>query len=168
MTTQTQSMPLPDVSTPQHEITIRSATLADLHSIAMMTWEILVVTNRSKLYRFEDSLAGVRLAFEDNSNGQYIIAVNGQRIVGQLKLTRQYNDLLMGDEAWIEHVFIHTNYRRQKIYDRLHAHTVELAQQWNAKRLSLHVVGSNERAKRAYEKQGMSPTGFWMTQSLND
>ncbi|WP_417385631.1 GNAT family N-acetyltransferase [Gimesia sp.] len=152
----------------QSEVQIRTATRHDVPLITMMTWEILVVTNRADRYRFEESLAGVQRIFSGNSQDLYILATVGSRVIGQLKLARQYNDLLMGDEAWIEHVFIHSEFRGRKIYDQLHAHAVALCQQWGAKRLSLHVVDTNERARRAYEKQGMLATGFWMTQSLEN
>tara|TARA_R110002111_G_scaffold260867_1_gene332900 strand:+ start:5925 stop:6425 length:501 start_codon:yes stop_codon:yes gene_type:complete len=150
--------------TSSETILIRAANNDDLPLIAIMTWEILVVTGRTDGYQFEKMLQGVRHMFAKSDQCRYLVALSGTRMVGQLKLTKQFNDLYCAEEGFVEHVFIHPEFRGQRIYDRMHQRALQMCGEWNLRRMALHVVGTNTQAKRAYEKQGMWATGFWMTQ----
>lgn len=132
----------------------------------MMTWSVVAVTGRMDAYRFPAVRAGVHRTFDRANAGLYFLACDGDRVIGQLKLSKIYNDMFCCEEGWIQHVFIHPNFRGGGVYDQLHNKAVQTCREWRLPRLNLHVVDANLRAKRAYEKRSMQSTGAWMTQTI--
>lgn len=153
---------------------IRKATRDDLPWITLVTWQILVETGRTGVYRFRDVLYGVQSVLRDSTLGEYFVAEADGQYAGQLKLVRGWHDLFNRDVATIEHVYVHPRYRSlnlsggQRVYDQLHQHALQVCRERHVHQVQLHVVSDNKRAQRAYEKRGMQSTGLWMTQRLAD
>jgi ribosomal-protein-alanine N-acetyltransferase len=88
-----------------------------------------------------------------NRNARYIVARDGDRIVGYAGLW------LMVDEAHITTFAVHPDARRRKIGERLLQRLFEIANDIGAEWLTLEVRASNIAAQRLYEKYGFKRAG---------
>jgi ribosomal-protein-alanine N-acetyltransferase len=88
-----------------------------------------------------------------NKNARYIVAREGDRIVGYAGLW------LMVDEAHITTFAVHPEARRRKVGERLLHRLFDLAYAMNAEWLTLEVRASNLAAQRLYEKYGFRRAG---------
>ena len=89
-----------------------------------------------------------------NKNARYIVAREGDRIVGYAGLW------LMVDEAHITTFAVHPDLRRRRIGERLLVRIFEMAQALDAEWLTLEVRASNLAAQKLYEKYGFRPAGI--------
>ncbi len=88
-----------------------------------------------------------------NRNARYIVARDGDRIVGYAGLW------LMVDEAHITTFAVHPDARRRRIGERLLQRLFEIAHDMGAEWLTLEVRASNIAAQRLYEKYGFKRAG---------
>ncbi len=88
-----------------------------------------------------------------NKNARYIVAREGERIVGYAGLW------LMVDEAHITTFAVHPDLRRRRIGERLLQRLFDLASELNAEWLTLEVRASNLAAQKLYEKYGFRRAG---------
>jgi len=88
-----------------------------------------------------------------NKNARYVVARDGDRIVGYAGLW------LMVDEAHITTFAVHPDARRRKIGERLLQRLFEIAGDIGAEWLTLEVRASNIAAQRLYEKYGFKRAG---------
>ena len=141
---------------------IRKAVRTDITTIAQFNAAMALETEHLTL----DSsrlLLGVEGLFDNPNNGFYLVAEYNGAIVGQLMITYEWSDWRNGLFWWIQSVYVHPEYRAQKIYRALYEHTVTLAkEQKNVCGLRLYVEKENERAHHVYEKLGMSLTNYDM------
>ncbi len=152
----------------EHNVTIRSPRSCEWALLAAMTWRLLEDTGRADVYRFRDVLHGVRSTAFHSKTNQYVLAFVDGDIAGQMKLHQFYHDLHNRMVAMIEHVFIRPEYRGLGLYRCLHQQALTMCRDTSVGLVQLHVVLSNARALRAYEKQGMEKTALLMSQSVNE
>ena len=88
-----------------------------------------------------------------NRNARYIVARDGDRIVGYAGLW------LMVDEAHITTFAVHPDQRRLRIGERLLQRLFEIAVVMNGEWLTLEVRASNLPAQKLYEKYGFRRAG---------
>ena len=88
-----------------------------------------------------------------NKNARYIIAREGDRIIGYAGLW------LMVDEAHITTFAVHPDQRRRRVGERLLVRIFEMAAALNAEWLTLEVRASNLAAQKLYEKYGFRRAG---------
>jgi ribosomal-protein-alanine N-acetyltransferase len=88
-----------------------------------------------------------------NRNARYIVARDGERIVGYAGLW------LMVDEAHITTFAVLPDARRRRIGERLLQRLFEIAHELGAEWLTLEVRASNLAAQRLYEKYGFRQAG---------
>ena len=88
-----------------------------------------------------------------NKNAHYIIAKEGEHIVGYAGLW------LSLDEAHITTFAVLPEHRRRKIGERMLLALFERAERLGAEWLTLEVRASNMAAQRLYEKYGFRPAG---------
>ena len=89
-----------------------------------------------------------------NKNAQYIVAREGDHIVGYAGLW------LSLDEAHITTFAVLPEHRRRKIGERMLLSLFERAEKLGAEWLTLEVRASNMPAQRLYEKYGFKPAGI--------
>jgi ribosomal-protein-alanine N-acetyltransferase len=89
-----------------------------------------------------------------NKNAHYIIAKEGERVVGYAGLW------LSLDEAHITTFAVLPDYRRRKIGERMLVALFDRALKLGAEWLTLEVRASNLPAQRLYEKYGFRPAGI--------
>lgn len=89
-----------------------------------------------------------------NRNAHYIVAKEGERIVGYAGLW------LSLDEAHITTFAVLPEYRRRKIGERMLVSLFDRALRLGAEWLTLEVRASNLPAQRLYEKYGFRPQGI--------
>jgi len=134
--------------------------------IAMMTHAILLESGRANAYPFASVLNGI-LEDLNRPQSQYLLACVHGQVAGQIKLRREFHDLHNCEVMNIEHVYICRPFRGNGIYQQLHDYAVQTAQNSGIHQIRLHVVTGNDRAARAYEKQGMNRCATLMTQELS-
>ena len=88
-----------------------------------------------------------------NRNARYVVARDGERIVGYAGLW------LMVDEAHITTFAVHPDARRRRVGERLLQRLFEIAAELRAQWLTLEVRASNLAAQRLYEKYGFRRAG---------
>ena len=95
-----------------------------------------------------------RQELTQNKNAHYIVAREGERIVGYAGLW------LSLDEAHITTFAVLPDYRRRKIGERMLVRLFDLATDLKAEWLTLEVRASNFPAQRLYEKYGFHAAGI--------
>lgn len=153
-------------ATPNHiAVDIRLPQPHEHMLIAMMTHAILLESGRDNAYPFENVLRGI---LEDlkRPKCQYLLACVHSQVAGQIKLRREFHDLHNCEVMNIEHVYICRPFRGNGIYQQLHDYAVQTAKNSGIHQIRLHVVTGNDRAARAYEKQGMNRCATLMTQDI--
>jgi [ribosomal protein S18]-alanine N-acetyltransferase len=88
-----------------------------------------------------------------NRNARYVVAREGERIVGYAGLW------LMVDEAHVTTFAVHPDARRRRVGERLLQRLFEIAAGMSAQWLTLEVRASNLAAQRLYEKYGFRRAG---------
>lgn len=137
------------------EITIRPAVPADAAAIAENNrvtaletegWEIGPVT----------ALAGARAILEEPCRGFYLVALDGEAIVGQCMVTYEWSDWRSGDFWWVQSVYVRPDCRRQGIFARLYRTVEAMAEaRPDVTGLRLYVEAGNATAQAAYARLGM-------------
>lgn len=129
---------------PSLPITISDMTLDDVDGVQEVERSSFPVPWPSNAFRHELS---------QNRNARYVIAREGERIVG-------YGGIwLMVDEAHITTFAVHPEARRRGIGELLLLRIFDLASELNAQWLTLEVRASNLAAQRLYEKYGFKRAG---------
>lgn len=137
------------------EITIRPAVPADAAAIAENNrvtaletegWEIGPAT----------ALAGARAILEEPCRGFYLVALDGEAIVGQCMVTYEWSDWRSGDFWWVQSVYVRPDCRRQGIFARLYRTVEAMAEaRPDVTGLRLYVEAGNATAQAAYARLGM-------------
>jgi GNAT superfamily N-acetyltransferase len=103
----------------------------------------------------------VRALLEDPAKGLYFVAEEAGQVVGQVMITFEWSDWRNGMFWWLQSVYVREEFRGQGVFRALFEHVRQLAgQQAGVCGLRLYVERENERAKAAYERQGMTNAGY--------
>lgn len=104
---------------------------------------------------------GVRAVLADPSKGVYWVAIDGDRVIGQLLLTYEWSDWRNGTFWWIQSVYVAPDRRRQGVFRALYHHVVELARcSPGVCGLRLYMEHSNDTASRTYHQLGFQRAGY--------
>lgn len=124
---------------------------------------------------------GVRRLLADATLGRYFVAEDiddredsedergdvTRAVVGQLMITTEWSDWRDGHFWWIQSVYVREDRRGRGIYSALHRHVLDEARRaGNVVGVRLYVEPHNERARRTYEKLGMTRTYDVMEQAV--
>jgi GNAT superfamily N-acetyltransferase len=111
--------------------------------------------------------AGVQGLLQRPALGCYVVASDGDRIVGCLLVTHEWSDWRNGLFWWIQSVFIEAGWRRQGVYRRLYQHVKELAAADPAVcGFRLYVEKDNAVARQTYSALGMVATDYRIYEQL--
>jgi len=141
-------------------IAIRTATPLDAAVVADFNRRMAEETEHKQLDP-QILLAGVAALLADGDKGVYYLACDGDDIVGQLMITREWSDWRNGWWWWIQSVYVRANWRRKGVFQALYHHVVQAAQAASdVLGLRLYVEKENTGAQATYRKLGMSPMPY--------
>ena len=111
--------------------------------------------------------AGVAALLEDSAKGTYFLAEiekGGSSVVaGQLLITYEWSDWRNGNFWWIQSVYVPEEFRGRGVFTALFNHICNLA---NTRKdvcgLRLYMDSHNHKARRTYERLGLSKTNYEM------
>jgi GNAT superfamily N-acetyltransferase len=105
--------------------------------------------------------SGVATVLKDPTKGVYYIAEQNGVVAGQLMITYEWSDWRNGNIWWLQSVYVKAEYRKQGVFRALFEHLREAArQQKDVCALRLYMHADNFRARRSYERLGMSKTQY--------
>ena len=138
---------------------IETATQKHLQAIVDFNQKMAMETENKVL---EDAVitAGVEAILVDPTNGFYLLAVENNRVLGQLMITKEWSDWRNRHIWWIQSVYVHPEYREKGVYKNLYNHTVTLAARESVKEIRLYVEKENKLAQDVYEKLGMNVSHY--------
>lgn len=138
---------------------IETATQKHLQAIVDFNQKMAMETENKVL---EDAVitAGVEAILVDPTKGFYLLAVENNRVLGQLMITKEWSDWRNRHIWWIQSVYVHPEYREKGVYKNLYNHTVTLAARESVKEIRLYVEKENKLAQDVYEKLGMNVSHY--------
>lgn len=146
-------------------IQIRKAVPSDAPSIVgfqlRMAWE----TENMKLVP-EIVTQGVDAVFNDQSRGQYYVAVADSNVIASLLITYEWSDWRNCNVWWFQSVYVVPEFRRKGVFRKMYDHIRDLAVKQGIAGLRLYVETKNSKAQKTYEALGMSSEHYafyeWM------
>ncbi len=100
---------------------------------------------------------GVQAVFDDPAKGKYWVAEVNKTVAGSLLTIPEWSDWRNGTVLWIHSLYVLPEFRGQGVFKSLYAHLEEMVKSSNDYRgLRLYVDKTNLKAKKVYEKIGMS------------
>ncbi len=105
----------------------------------------------------------VESVFDDVEKGFYIVAEDGDEIVGGLMITYEWSDWRGRWFWWIQSVYIRPEARGKRVYSQLYDFVKTLAREaGNVYGIRLYVETENVHAQRVYETVGMQQSHYLM------
>jgi GNAT superfamily N-acetyltransferase len=133
---------------------IRTGERADLDRLVegneAMAWETESLRLNPSVLR-----SGVAAALSGQRAARYLVAVEGDEIIGQLMLTTEWSDWRDAEVWWIQSVYVWPAARGRGVYRALAAAAAEEAQAAGAAGLRLYVDVRNTAAQQVYTRLGM-------------
>lgn len=139
---------------------IRQATADDAVTIADFNLRLADETEDHKLDRklVEN---GVRNGLQKGDEVQYLVAVEDQRVIGQLMLTREWSDWRDGWMYWLQSVYVMADFRGQGVFRSLLESAIDtLKLRDDVAGVRLYVEVENEVAIRTYKKMQFKDCGY--------
>lgn len=143
--------------------TIRNATAADVAVIAngncMLAWE-------SEKKKLDPAIvaAGVAAAVGDpDGKGPYYLACDGDNVVGQCQVTREWSDWRNKWIWWLQGVYVQPERRKTGVFRSLYRHIQEQARICgNVLAIRLYVERDNGSAQAVYRQLGLATEHYDM------
>ena len=145
---------------------IRIATKMDGPAMVEFNQAMALETEGKQLS--EDVLSnGVAAVFDDPKKGFYVVAEEGDRIVGGLMITFEWSDWRNGWFWYVQSVYVRPEARGKKVYSQLYQFVKDRAtEKGNVCGFRLYVEKENERAQAVYKKLGMEETYYLMFEEM--
>ena len=141
-------------------IIIRNANKDDITIIVNFNTAMAMETE-IKILISETVYKGVNELLNNNENGFYLIAESDGIPAGQLMITQEWSDWRNGEFWWIQSVYIHPDYRKNNIYQKLYNEAIKLAKESkNVCGIRLYVNKDNNIAQKVYAKLGMKESNY--------
>ena len=104
---------------------------------------------------------GVAAVLKDSNKGQYWIAEQAGRAIGQIMIIYEWSDWRNGFMWWIQSVYVAQDARRAGVFFALYRHIETLARNDpQCCGIRLYVERDNERAQNTYLAVGMVDAGY--------
>ena len=141
-------------------IIIRNANKDDTAKIVKFNSAMAMETEDKQL----DSITvhkGVEELLNNSEYGFYLIAESDGIPVGQLMITKEWSDWRNGEFWWIQSVYVHSDYRKNDIYQKLYEEVISLAiKSKKVCGIRLYVDKNNTIAQKTYSKLGMKESNY--------
>jgi ribosomal protein S18 acetylase RimI-like enzyme len=106
---------------------------------------------------------GVQAVFDDTNKGFYVVADEGDSIIGGLLVTFEWSDWRNKWFWWIQSVYIRPDHRGRSLYRHMYEFVKDLADASGVVAgFRLYVEHDNEHAQRVYDKVGMQRSHYIM------
>src|SRR5688572_22314214 len=105
---------------------IRLASKLDIDALVEFNLAMALETEGKKLSA-ATLRPGVEAVFDDKNKGFYVVAHQGESIIGGLLVTFEWSDWRNKWFWWIQSVYIRPEYRGQSLYRRLYDFVKDLA-----------------------------------------
>lgn len=113
--------------------------------------------------------AGVRHVFDHPQTGFYLMAYHERHAVASLMVLYEWSDWRNGNVAWIHSVYVIPDYRSKGVFKSMYLFLKEMVRKEDSlKGLRLYVDKANHRARRVYEKMGMSAEHYELFEWMQD
>jgi ribosomal protein S18 acetylase RimI-like enzyme len=145
---------------------IRLATQADAAVLAEFNAAMALETERKEL--LPDVVgSGVRSLLAHPAGGFYVLAEEGDSVIGSLMITKEWSDWRNGSFWWIQSVYVRPEWRRKGVYRALYRHVQNLAaKDPKVCGFRLYVERENARAQETYRALGMKQTHYLVFEEL--
>jgi len=144
------------------ESSIRVAIASDAQLLANWAQAMAMETEHKQLDA-ETVLKGVEAGIADEKRARYFLLYVGENAAGTLMLTTEWSDWRNGDWWWIQSVYVHPDFRRQGVFQKMYRHILQMAEQTaGVCGLRLYVEHENKNAQKTYESLGMQDAGYKM------
>ena len=141
---------------------IRLATGNDIDSLVDFS-KAMAIETEGKLLDRDILRRGVEAVFADQNKGFYVVATDGDAIVGGLMVTYEWSDWRNKWFWWIQSVYIKPEGRGQKLYRRMYEFVKEQARiTGNICGFRLYVETDNINAQKVYDAVGMQASHYLM------
>lgn len=141
---------------------IRFATEEDVPELVEFN-QAMALETEGKHLDAETLSNGVRAVFADEKKGFYVVAEDGEKIVGGLMVTCEWSDWRNAWFWWIQSVYILPEARGRSIYTHLYDFVKRKATEvGDVCGFRLYVEKKNIHAQRVYEKVGMKASDYQM------
>jgi GNAT superfamily N-acetyltransferase len=148
------------------QLSIRKGGLADADAISRFNQAMALETEGKVLIPARVD-AGVRRLLDEPSLGFYVIAADGDHLVGCLLVTHEWSDWRNGLLWWIQSVFVELGWRRRGVYRALYEFVQKLADtDGGVCGFRLYVEKHNTVAQRTYAALGMHPTDYLVYEQM--
>lgn len=150
------------------DIQINQATLEDCDIITEFNIRLAEETESKSLDQ-ELVRVGVLESLSNTRGCQYYVARYQANVIGQVMYTREWSDWRNGEFWWFQSVYVHPDFRRQGVFQRLSHHIENLAQSnSDVVGLRLYVEKENERAQSTYRELGFDLPGYHVMEKMLD
>jgi len=158
---------------PQNDLLIREATLEDLAPLSGFTLD----EAREAEGRVEDTKRvydAIEAALRDPTfKARYFVAVDISKeaqdrsskinnLVGHCSVTREWSDWNNAHYWWITSMYVHPESRGKGVMSALLSKVDESAKEAGAPEVRIYVHENNERALRAWRREGFESAPYWM------
>lgn len=141
---------------------IRLAHRDDIDALVEFNHAMAVETEGKRLDR--DVLGpGVEAVFNDHNKGFYVVATDGDHVVGALMVTFEWSDWRNGWFWWIQSVYIKHEARGQGLYRKMYEFVKQRAEdEGKVCGFRLYVETDNTHAQQVYAGVGMKRSHYVM------
>jgi len=100
---------------------------------------------------------GVLNVYRNPGKGKYVVAVEGEQIVGGLLLTYEWSDWRNNTVVWIQSVYVLPGFRKRGVFDALYETVKSMVNEDPSfAGIRLYVDRTNHNAQEVYKKSGMN------------
>jgi GNAT superfamily N-acetyltransferase len=150
--------------TQNDSVEVRIASGSDLDVLVNFSAAMAMETEGRRLDRTR-LRRGVDAVLESTERGFYVVGerhdLGSCTVVGQLLVTYEWSDWRNATFWWIQSVYVHTAWRRQGVYRRMHRHVLDMARaRQDVCGVRLYVDEHNETAQQVYRRVGLLPAGY--------
>ena len=141
-------------------LVIRQATATDASRIASFNVALARETEQRTLNRRIVGI-GVRTLLAEPSHGFYIVADNGEKIVGMVMVTFEWSDWLNRQWWWLQSVYVDPAMRKRGVFTKIYNYIGEMGErQGNVCGIRLYVEKENRHAQRTYRSLGLNANSY--------
>jgi GNAT superfamily N-acetyltransferase len=152
----------------ENEVRILRAKAGDIPILVSFNKEMARETEGKELDP-EVLLAGVQGIFEKPGRGFYLVAINGDEVVGSLMVTTEWSDWRNGDFWWVQSVYVTPNSRKQGVFRKLYQRVREMAREEKGVcGCRLYVEKDNAAAQAVYLRRGFQETHYRLFEDCFD
>ena len=145
---------------------IRDAQLADRASIAENN-SLMAEETEGRPLSPDIIGPGVERLLKDPQKGRYWVAVDVDKVIGQIMVTYEWSDWRNGMLWWIQSVYVLPEFRRQGVFSALYRHVEKLAlQAGDVRGLRLYVEHNNLQAQKTYAALGMVNPNYLVMEAI--